>query len=333
MGLKLSILDQSPVSEGTGAEEALAQTVQLARHAEELGYKRFWVSEHHDASSLAGSSPEVLMAYLAAKTKNIRIGSGGVMLPHYSPYKVAENFRVLEGLAPGRIDAGIGRAPGGMPIASLALNRGEYRQVDNFPKQIDELLAYLAGNEENGPYSGLKATPLVQTMPDVWLLGSSPSSALLAAQKGLPYTFAQFINGENGPASLAAYLHSFQPSPWLSRPKSMMAVFTICVETDEKAEWLASSLDLSLLMTAQGMKSNGTPSPEKAAVYPYSEYERKFIRENRKRMVIGSPERVREQYEQLSEQYQTENIMAVSIMYNFEEKLKSLELLAKAVRI
>ncbi|RJS60074.1 LLM class flavin-dependent oxidoreductase [Bacillus sp. PK3_68] len=333
MSLQLSILDQSPISEGMGAEEALAQTVQLARHAEALGYERFWVSEHHDASSLAGSSPEVLMAYLAAKTKAIRIGSGGVMLPHYSPYKIAENFRVLEGLAPGRIDAGIGRAPGGMPMSSLALNRGEYRQVDRFPEQIDELLAYLAGDEENIPYPGLKATPLIQTRPDVWLLGSSPASALLAAKKGLPYTFAQFINGEDGQESLAAYLNSFQPSPWLSKPKSMVAVFTICAETDEKAEWLASSLDLSLLMTAQGMKSNGTPSPEKAAPYRYSEYERKFICENRKRMVIGSPERVREQYKRISEEYQTENIMAVSIMYHFEDKLKSMELLAKAAEL
>ncbi|KMY55117.1 hypothetical protein AC623_15190 [Bacillus sp. FJAT-27231] len=332
MGLKLSILDQSPISEGITAEEALAETVKLASHAEKLGYERFWVSEHHDASTLAGSSPEVLMAYLAAKTETIRIGSGGVMLPHYSSYKVAENFRMLEGLAPGRIDAGIGRAPGGMPIASLALNRGEYRQVDRFSEQVDELLTYLAGDEESGPYPGLKATPLVQTVPDVWMLGSSGSSAMLAAQKGLPYTFAQFINGDGGPDYMAAYYSSFQPSCLLSKPKSMAAVFTICAETDEKAEHLASSLDLSLLMTAQGMKSNGVPSPEQAAAYQYSKYERQFIQENRKRMVVGSPRRVREQYEQISEQYKTENIMAVSIMYDFQDKLTSFELLAEAIR-
>ncbi|HEY9576124.1 MAG TPA: LLM class flavin-dependent oxidoreductase [Pseudobacillus sp.] len=332
MALKLSILDQSPVSEGTTAEEALAQTIKLACHAEKLGYERFWVSEHHDASSLAGSSPEVLMSYLAARTENIRIGSGGVMLPHYSPYKVAENFRVLEGLASGRIDAGIGRAPGGMPIASLALNRGEYRQVDRFSEQVDELIGYLAGDEENDPYPGLKATPLVQTIPDVWLLGSSASSAMLAAQKGLPYTFAQFINGEGGAECMAAYIDSFRPSRWLSKPKSMVAVFTICAETDEKAERIASSLDLSLLMTAQGMKSNGIPSPEAAAAYQYSKYELDFIRESRKRMVIGSPERVHEQYKQISEEYKTENIMAVSIMYDFQDKLTSFELLAEAVR-
>ncbi|KKB37529.1 LLM class flavin-dependent oxidoreductase [Bacillus thermotolerans] len=332
MTIKLSVLDQSPISEGTTAEEALRQTVQLARHVEALGYERFWVSEHHDASHLAGSSPEVLIAYLAAKTERIRLGSGGVMLTHYSPYKVAENFRLLEGLAPGRIDAGVGRAPGGMPIASWALNNGQPRKKDLFPELIDELVGYVKGDVESGPYPGLKASPVVQTVPEVWVLGSSLSSAKLAAEKGLPYAFAQFINGDGGSEHMAAYLKHFQPSPLLNQPKNLTAVFTICAKTDEEAEYLASSLDYSLIMGAQGMQLNGTPSPEKASAYEYNKYERPYIKENRKRMVVGSPATVREQFKRISEQYETEEIMAVTIVYDFEKKLQSFEWLREAVQ-
>ncbi|WP_203361421.1 LLM class flavin-dependent oxidoreductase [Bacillus sp. REN10] len=333
MALKLSVLDQSPISEGMTAELALKQTIELSQHVEKLGYERFWVSEHHDSASLAGSSPEVLISYIAAKTEKIRVGSGGVMLPHYSAYKVAENFRLLEGLAPGRIDLGLGRAPGGMPAATMALQGGSRnRSVADYPDQINELLGYLADDVANNPYGGLKASPLIQTMPEMWLLGSSPSSALLAASKGLPYTFAQFINGDGGPQYMEAYRNNFQPSAYLSEPKSMFAVFIACAETNEEAERIASSLDLALVMLEQGMRSNGTPSPETAAAYQYSPFERARVRENRKRMVVGSLESVRDQLNRLSEQYQTENIMAVSIMYDFKDKLRSFELLAEAVR-
>ncbi|WP_100331901.1 LLM class flavin-dependent oxidoreductase [Bacillus xiapuensis] len=333
MALQLSVLDQSPISEGMTAEAALKQTVELARHAEQLGYERFWVSEHHDSPSLAGSSPEVLISFLAAKTTTIRVGSGGVMLPHYSPYKVAENFRVLEGLAPGRIDIGLGRAPGGMPAATMALQGGSrYRPVDRYPEQIDELLGYLTDDIARNPYGGLKATPLVQQVPEMWLLGSSPSSAMLAASKGLPYTFAQFINGEGGPQYMEEYRRNFRPSAYLKQPKSMVAVFVVCAENDEEAERMASSLDLSLVMLEQGMPSSGTPSPEKAAAYPYSPFEQQRVWENRKRMIVGTPEKVRDELHRLSELYQTEQIMAISIIYDFKQKLRSFELLADAAK-
>ncbi|MEW5321757.1 LLM class flavin-dependent oxidoreductase [Geobacillus thermoleovorans] len=332
MPLKLSVLDQSPIAEGMTAEEALENTVRLAQFVEELGYKRFWVSEHHDTNSLAGSSPEVLLGHIGAKTSRIRIGSGGVMLPHYSTYKVAENFRVLAGLHPGRIDLGIGRAPGGMPRATMALQDGRPRPVDRYPQQIDDLLGYLHDAlPPVHPLYGVKATPIVQSPPEVWLLGSSSETAKLAAEKGLPYAFAQFINGEGGEEYMQLYRGRFTPSPHLAEPRTMVAVFAICAETDEKADWIAGSLDLTLLMIEQGMALNGTPSPEKAAAYPYSPYERKRVADNRKRMIVGSPSRVKDELYRLSETYETEEIMLVTITYDFSDKLASFRFIAKTM--
>ncbi|ARP42616.1 MULTISPECIES: LLM class flavin-dependent oxidoreductase [Geobacillus] len=332
MPLQLSVLDQSPIAEGMTAEEALANTVRLAQFVEELGYKRFWVSEHHDTTSLAGSSPEVLLGHIGAKTSRIRIGSGGVMLPHYSPYKIAENFHVLAGLHPGRVDLGIGRAPGGMPRATIALQGDRRRPVDRYPEQIDDLLSYLYDTlPPVHPLYGVKATPIVQSPPDVWLLGSSSETAKLAAAKGLPYAFAQFINGEGGEQYMRSYRERFVPSPYLAEPRSMVAVFAICAETDEKAEWIAGSLDLTLLMLEQGMAVNGTPSPEKAAAYSYSPYERKRVADNRRRMIVGSPARVKDELYRLSEAYETEEIMLVTITYDFHDKLTSFRLIAEAV--
>ena len=327
--MKLSVLDQSPIAEGMSPQEALNNTVKLAQHTEKLGFERFWVSEHHDSTSLAGSSPEVLIAHLAQNTSRIRVGSGGVMLPHYSSYKVAENFRLLEGLNPNRIDLGLGRAPGGMPMATMALHDGKPRDVNRYPEQIDDLLGYLTDSLPDAhPYQGLTAAPMIKTMPEVWMLGSSPSSAMLAAQKGLPYTFAQFINGEGGPQYTQAYRNNFVPSEYLKEPKNIVAVFAICAETDEEAERVASSIDLAILMIEQGMRSNGTPSPEKAAAYQYTPFEEMRVRENRKRMVVGGPKKVKEKLLALSEQYQTDEIMLVSITYDFKDKLKSFELIA-----
>ncbi|WP_210467856.1 LLM class flavin-dependent oxidoreductase [Sporosarcina sp. 6E9] len=329
MTLKLSILDQSPIAEGSTAMESLKYTAELARKAEKWGYTRFWVSEHHDAATLAGSSPEILMAHLATVTSSIRIGSGGVMLPHYSAYKVAENFKLLEALFPGRIDAGVGRAPGGMPRATYALNDGEYRDIHKFPQQVDDLHMYLHDTmPEAHPYFGLKATPMTKSVPPIWMLGSSPSSAALAAEKGLPYMFAQFINGEGGITSAKHYRETFQPSKTLQKPKQAVAVFFACAETEEEAERIASSLDLSLILSAQGIPSKGTPSPEKALVYPYTDYEKPHVIENRKRMIVGTPKTVRSQIEQLAADFGADEVMLVMIAYDFQDKLKSYELIA-----
>lgn len=330
MALTLSILDQSSIVEGSTAEEGLRQTIELAKRAEELGFHRFWVSEHHDAPTLAGSSPEVLVAHLASKTNTIRVGSGGVMLPHYSAYKVAENFKVLECLTPGRIDVGIGRAPGGMPRASHALSDGKQRGTNRYPEQIDDLLHYLHDDlPEEHRYHGLKATPVTKTTPDVWVLGSSPSSALIAAEKGLPYTFALFINGEGGKYYMNQYLEQFKPSRHYAKPQSNVAVFTICGETMEDAERIASSLDLSMIMLEQGMPSKGIPSPEKSMNYPYSEFEKARVLENRKRMVVGDIDHVERELHRIAEEYQTNEIMLTTIAYDFKQKMKSFERIAE----
>ncbi len=330
MTIKLSILDQSPIAEGSSAIDALKQTAELAKKAEEWGYTRFWVSEHHDATTLAGSSPEILMSHLATITSTIRIGSGGVMLPHYSAYKVAENFKLLETLFPGRIDAGVGRAPGGMPRATYALNDGKYSDKNKFPQQVDDLMMYLNDTmPADHLYYGLKATPITKVAPPVWMLGSSPSSAALAAEKGLPYMFAQFINADGGREAASLYHKTFIPSSTLQKPYQSVAVFFACAETEEEAERIVSSLDLSLMMSAQGMPSKGTPSPEKAMAYPYTDYEKPYILENRKRIIVGTPKKVCTQIEELAEEFDADEVMLVMIAYDYKDKLKSYELIAK----
>ncbi|MBK3496081.1 LLM class flavin-dependent oxidoreductase [Viridibacillus sp. YIM B01967] len=330
MSIRLSILDQSPISEGSNAVLALQETATLAQKAEEWGYTRFWVSEHHDTSTLAGSSPEILIAHLASVTKKIRIGSGGVMLPHYAAYKVAENFKLLEALFPGRIDAGMGRAPGGMPRSTYALHDGNYRDVNQFPTQIDDLLMYLHDEvPEDHPYRGLKATPVTTSAPPVWMLGSSASSAFLAAQKGLPYMFAQFINGDGGANYAKSYRENFKPSDYLQQPNQAVAVFVVCAETEEEAQRIASSKELSMLRLTQGMSSTGTPSIETAVNYPYTIDDLQSIEEFRKRLIVGNSQQVKAQIENLAAAYGAEEVMLVTIAYNFEDKLKSFELIAK----
>lgn len=332
--ITLSILDQSPIPAGSNAVEALANTALLVQEAEKLGYKRFWVSEHHNSKRLAGSSPEILMAHLAAKTSHIRIGSGGVMLPHYSAYKVAENFRLLEGLYPGRIDAGFGRAPGGMPIATRALQEGKVYTIDRYPEQLDDFVHYVSGSSSDDyKYAGLQATPVVPTIPEVWLLGSSGESAMIAATRGAAFVFAQFINGEGGSRVVRRYQEVFQPSVLLDKPKSMVAIFVICQETEEEANRVASSLDLSILKLEQGKPSAGTPSVEEAMNYPYTPYDRLRIRENRNRMIVGDKEQVKQRILTLSEEYNTEEFMIVTITHDFEAKLKSYRLLAEAFNL
>lgn len=329
MPLKHSILDQSPISQGSTPQQALKETAALAAKAEQWGYARFWVSEHHDAPTLAGSSPEVLLAHLGAVTATIRLGSGGVMLPHYSTFKVAENFKLLEALYPGRIDAGMGRSPGGMPRASYALNNGKPRDAAKFPEQIDELRMYLEDAiPEEHPYFGMKATPVTDSAPPIWMLGSGQSSALLAAEKGLPYMFAQFINGEGGQSFARSYRDQFSSYNG-SKPYQGVAIFVVCQETEERAERVASSLDLALAMSAQNKPSKGTPPPEEAMVYPYTKFERLLVKENRKRMIVGTPKQVADALEELAAGYAADEVMLVTITYDFEDKLESYRLIAE----
>ena len=329
MALNFSILDQSPIAEGSTPQQALKETAELARHAEGWGYTRFWVSEHHDATNLAGSSPEVLIAHLGAVTKTIRLGSGGVMLPHYSAFKVAENFKLLETLYPGRIDAGMGRAPGGMPRASYALNDGKARDASRFPEKIDELRMYLDDTiPEDHPYYGMKATPVTDNAPPIWILGTGQESALLAAEKGMAYMFAQFINGEGGQSFALSYRERFSPFNG-SKPYQAVAIFAICQETEEQAEHMASSMDMALAFGAQSKPLSGTPSPEKALAYSYSKFEKLLVEENRKRMIVGDPVQVVDALEELAAGYGAEEVMIAAISFDFQNKLESYRLIAE----
>ncbi|GGD82811.1 LLM class flavin-dependent oxidoreductase [Paenibacillus nasutitermitis] len=331
--MRLSVLDQSPIPEGSSAAEALKQTVRLAELAERMGYHRFWVSEHHNTESLAHSSPEVFISHIAANTTTIRVGSGGVMLPHYSAYKVAENFRLLEALYPGRIDMGLGRAPGGMPIATRALQEGNAGTVDRYPQQIEDLLHYLnVASHREHRFPGLTASPSISSAPEVWLLGSSGDSAMLAAERGLSFAFAQFINGSGGANYMRDYKANFAPMRHGGKPKSMAAIFVVCAKTDEEAERLASSFDYQFLLLEQG-KFVGIVPPEKALAYRYSEVEKMRVRENRKRVVVGSPETVKEQLLRLGREYDTDEIMIATMVHDYEAKRTSFKLLAEAFEL
>ncbi|MFC5650659.1 LLM class flavin-dependent oxidoreductase [Paenibacillus solisilvae] len=334
--LRLSVLDQSPVPEGSTAQQALIETVKLAQLSERLGYHRFWVSEHHNTSSLAHSSPEVFISHIAAHTSSIRVGTGGVMLPHYSAYKVAENFRLLEALYPGRIDVGLGRAPGGLPIATRALQEGKtgLGYVDQYPQQIADLLHYFNDSDsDTHRFPGLVASPSVDSKPEVWLLGSSGDSAALAAELGVSFAFAQFINGAGGAPVVKAYKEQHLSTGYDPVPRSMVAIFVICADTDAEAERLVSSFDYQFLLLEQGRFTEGVVTPEKALAYPYSQTDLMRIKENRKRVVVGSPQAVKKQLLELSELYETDEIMIATIVHDYEAKRKSFKLLAEAFGI
>ncbi|WP_274363614.1 LLM class flavin-dependent oxidoreductase [Paenibacillus thermotolerans] len=329
--MKLGVLDQSPVPAGETAVDAFRHTIQLARLAEKLGFTRFWVSEHHDTPGLAGSAPEVLLAAVGAHTSSIRIGSAGVLLPHYSPYKVAEQFRVLEALYPGRVDLGIGRAPGGMPLASQALRYGRDKIRDEqFPGALTELAGFLQGNlDPEHRFGSLVTTPVVGTAPAMWLLGSSDVSARIASELGAAFSFAHFINGDGGQEAVRAYRRNYMPGPLGSEPRVNVCVTVLCADTDEEAERLAAPLDLRLLLFEQGQFRTSFPSYEEAIAYRYTDWDRMRIRENRKRMIVGGPERVKEQLLQFAEDYGTDELIAVTNTYDFASRVRSYELLAE----
>ena len=257
MHIKLSALDQSPIAENSNSREALMNTIKLAEELEKLGYYRFWVSEHHDTKSLAGSSPEILISSIAAKTKKIRVGSGGVMLPNYSAYKVAENFKVLEALYPNRIDLGIGRAPGGMPLATKALMQGRSIFNDNYEEKVLDLIRYIYDIvPENHEFSGLKATPIVDTYPEIHILGSSGGSASLAAEVGASYAYAQFITGGMGVSSVNWYRDNFKGTIMSSSPNTIICSFVICAENEEDVKNQLAIMDLTLLLVETGKSLN-----------------------------------------------------------------------------
>jgi luciferase family oxidoreductase group 1 len=329
-GLRLSVLDQSPIISGRSPQEAIAATIELAVAAERLGYRRYWLAEHHGLLGLADPCPEILLTRIAAATTTLRVGTGGIMLPYYSPFKVAEVFRMLEALYPGRIDLGVGRAPGGDMRTAQAMSGGHYRGAPEFPDQIVEVLGYLGGALPDGhPYRDVVVQPAGARLPEFWVLGSSDYGGALAAALGLRFTFAHFITAHGGDAVSRAYRAQFRPSAHLAAPYSMVAVFALCADTDGEAERLATSIDLRRLQMDQGI--NGTiPTLAEAAAYRYTEADRMRIMQHRQRAIIGSPARVREQLEALAARYQADEIVVVTITGDYPSRLRSYELLAEA---
>ncbi|ASW55973.1 LLM class flavin-dependent oxidoreductase [Plantactinospora sp. KBS50] len=323
----LSVLDLAPVSADGTVGDALANTTELARRTEQLGYRRFWVAEHHNMPGIASSAPAVLLAHLAARTSSIRVGSGGVMLPNHAPLVVAEQFGTLEALHPGRVDLGIGRAPGTDQVTALALRRTvEGLSAEGFPRELGDLLNYFTG-ERSGP---ITATPGRGDMPAVWLLGSSGFSAQLAGLMGLPFSFAHHFSAVNTVPALALYRESFRPSRWLDRPYAMVAVNTICADTDERAEWLAGPSALSFLRLRTG-RPQRLASPEEAAGYAYSEPEREFVAQRREGQAMGSPETVRRQLADLVERTGADELMLTTMVYDLADRVRSFELVAERV--
>ena len=330
--LELSVVDQSPVRAGESAGQALRDTIALAVEVEKLGYRRYWLAEHHSLPNFAGTSPEILIGQVAAQTKTIRVGSGGIMLSHYSSLKVAENFRMLGALYPGRIDLGIGRAPGSDQITAAALSfPGQPKEIRHFPRQVADLLGFLNNSLEDGHFfSGISAGPGEPEVPDVWLLGSRYESAQMAAQLGLPFAYAHFfgIAVEEGPAIVENYRQNFQPSEHLTEPKVNVGVHVVCAESEEEAQRLSASRNLSRLFNITG-RAKGIPSPEDAASYVYQADEAAFVKQYQRVCVDGDPQQVKERLEELAEMYQTSDLSVVTITHSLADRVHSYELLAE----
>ncbi len=329
--MKLSVIDQSPVPSGFTPADALHNTIDLARLCDRLGYERYWIAEHHAMPTLACTAPEILLARVGAETKRMRIGSGGVMLPHYSPLKVAEQFRMLHALYPNRIDLGVGRAPGGSPLDSYALRRERVDRplADDFPEQLIELLAFLNGDfPDKHHFARLLVSPAMPGTPDVWLLGSSMWSADAAAQLGLPYAFAHFISPEATRAAFEHYYARFKPSRYLAAPKAIIALGAICAETDTDATRLMAS---ARLMRRRRDRGEWLPIPTvEEAIAELGDAALKPMRETSEwpRYFVGSPLTLKQRFEELATALRLEEVMIVTIVHDHQARLRSYELLA-----
>lgn len=329
--LKLSILDQSPIRKGLNGGDALRETTKLAQLADRLGYTRFWIAEHHNSKGMASSAPEIAITHVAANTKEITVGSGGVLLSHYSSYKVAETFSMLASLHPGRIDLGIGRAPGSDQLTAMALQHGPGALgIEHFPSQIRDLNGFIQGEmPDDHPFARVRARPRPDVPPEVWLLGSSDQSAAYAAHFGMPFSFAHFINPRGGPEVAEGYRHHFTPSTFLSSPKVNIGIFAVCADTEEEADALATTRDLWMLRLRKG-ETGPVPTVEEAASYPYTEAEREMMKAARARISFGTPDKVKAEITALAEAYGTDEVVILTITPEFEQRTRSYALLAEA---
>ncbi|HXC54705.1 MAG TPA: LLM class flavin-dependent oxidoreductase [Rhizomicrobium sp.] len=338
----LSVLDQSPIRKNGSAADAVAETIALAKACDGLGYHRYWLAEHHNSNSFAGSCPEILIGRVAQQTRRIRVGSGGVMLPHYSALKVAEQFRMLEVLTPGRIDLGLGRAPGSDQMTARALQAGPQAwPIDAFPSQVQLLRQFLedasgaAPLPDDHPYRGIHAMPrasagaAVTPGPEMWMLGSGIHGAVYAAELGLPFSHAYFINADGSEDAVAEYRARFRPSAACPSPRLSLGVAALVGETEEQAQRLAASRNLWVVRLLSG-RPIPFPSPEEALAQPLSPQEEKLLTTVSKRSIVGTAPQVREKLTALAEGHGADELVVVTITYDYASRLRSYELLAEA---
>ena len=323
--LKLSILDQSPIREDGTASEAIFETIELAKKTESFGYHRYWLAEHHDSSALACAAPEVLISQVAANTKHIRVGSGGIMLTHYSALKVAEVFRMLEVLNPGRIDLGLGRAPGSSQYVANALASGlQAIPLDRYPNQIKDLLGYMDGTlSESHPFHGIRAQPTGDTFPQIWILGSSLESAKIAAELGLGFCYAHFINPELGAQATQLYRKNFNPSKYYKSPIVTAGVSTLCAPSVEEA------IQLSWSKYCMRFRKLGVPSVETALNYDYHPAELEYISYSQKRSAIGDPKKVANRLSEIANELDINELLLLTITYDFRKRIQSYDLISQ----
>ena len=326
----LSVLDLSVVTTGTPPAKALRNSVELVRLAERLGYHRHWVAEHHNMPGIASSSPPVLIGHLASATERIRVGSGGVMLPNHAPLVVAEQFGMLSALHDGRIDLGLGRAPGTDQVTAHALRRDASPAADEFPRQLGELIGFLDGEfPDDHPYAAISAVPGRGYRPPIWLLGSSGYSAQLAGALGMPFSFAHHFAGDNTLPALELYRKSFRPSPDLPEPYAMLGVAVFCADTEDEARRMASSQELSFLQLRTG-RPGPLPSPEQAASHPYTALDRQLMEQRGQHTVVGDPDQVAAQLGELVAKTGAQELMVTTQAWDHAARLRSYELVAAA---
>jgi luciferase family oxidoreductase group 1 len=333
--MKLSVLDQSTAAKGRGQDDAIRETLDLARRCDALGYHRYWLSEHHNNDSIVGTAPEILMAAIAATTKRIRVGSAGVMLPHYSALKVAEQFRILDAIAPGRIDLGVGRAPGSDPLTAFALNQNAATAVDAFPEQVRDLQAWVTGAPlpAGHPFEKIKAHPLGDSSPDLWILGSSDYGARVAAYFGLPYAYAYFFTeGRGTEEALNLYRQNYQPSASYPEPIATICVWALAADTEAEARRQLMTREFWRIGFEKGIRSP-LITPEEAAAYPYTEQERATIEKLRGRAVVGTAEQVATRLDELARRWQLDEIVIVTWTHDPAVRHHSYDLLARTFRL